>query len=324
LEIDPGHLRLRDWLDSNEGLADEFWRPYDEKLEDWIDRVPTSGPLVSEAGAICVLDLSVIKVWPDGSSRRYVHQYFRLLSEENKDEIAQVTTPGEIVTLRTVAPDGQSYEPVPALGRRQFVLPGVRPGAFSDVAYVIEAAHNGTGRFESPSFFFQDYTFRQSFLLSRYVILLPEGIEGDIIERNLRPAEAESGRAKVESRVVELEDGYRALSWEAREVPRLRREGFMPANDDYLATVSIVAPSAWQDVERDLRRSIDGLDTRATPELERLVAERTAGIEKPIDKAHALHRLVSELVPDAGGSTSAIATYHEKSGDRLVLLKALL
>ena len=67
----------------------------------------------------------------------------RLLTEEAKDDLAEVRTPGEIVLLRTVLPDGSVLEPVAAMGKQSFVMPGVEPGVFTEYAFVMEHAQAG-------------------------------------------------------------------------------------------------------------------------------------------------------------------------------------
>ena len=81
--------------------------------------------MVEKAQALSLLDIGVVKVYRDGSSREYIHQAFKLLSEEAKDQIAKVRTAGEILKLRTITAEGESLEPVAALSGGNYVMPGM-------------------------------------------------------------------------------------------------------------------------------------------------------------------------------------------------------
>ncbi|MCZ6794748.1 MAG: tetratricopeptide repeat protein [Planctomycetota bacterium] len=323
LRLAPGDLDLRRYLSHVEQRDDEFWKPHDEALEDWIGRVPEHGPLVEKAKVICILDISVIKVYDDGSSREYVHQAFRLLTEDGKEQLAEVVLPGRIVALRTVQPDGEVLEPVNALGRNRFVMPGLVPGAVTQFAYVT-ARESAAGRpFETGGFFFQDFRYRQSFLLSRYVLILPPGFDGGLVERHLRSASPEADLVHVEKTEQELPDGGRLIVYEARNSVRLEAERGMPASSEYVPNVRVLARSTLRDVAEQ-RRSRVRFGAELTPEIRRAAAAITEGTEDPLGKARAIYAHVSDLVADGTGTGSAVRVLLEKSGDRTVLFKTLL
>jgi len=329
LEIAPGDVGIRDALHAREHPEsfgrdlDAFWTPWDESLDDWIARVPADGPLVEKAAALSVLDITVVEVLVDGSTREYTHQAFRLLSEEAKESLAKVETPGEVVRLRTLTTDGRSLEPVAALGRSSYVLPGLEPGVFTEYAYRVDRAGAAGAPFRHGSFFFQDYRFQQSFLLSRIVFLLPPDIPSDIVETALPRGADPAGRARVERTERELPDGRLVVMYEARNVPRLEPERAMPPYAEYLPSVEVTPRRSWAEVETRLRQSVDSATLR-TPEITSLARELTAGIERPLEKARALHDHVHELIADESGARDAVRVLLEKSGDRTTLFKALL
>jgi tetratricopeptide (TPR) repeat protein len=341
LALDPGDIELKRYLTYRNSPAaggaakvDAFWAPYDAKLEEWTAAIPEKGPLVEKAASILVLDIMVLRVEVDGSHSEYTHQAYKLLSEESKEELATVQTPGEVVTLRTLTPEGESLEPVPGQGKRSYVMPGLAPGAIVEFAYRSQVRRPGRG-FRVPHFFFQDRGFRQSMLLSRYVILLPRGFEPGFIETGLgsptilpgspAPGGGKSGGpelARVEKTVRELEDGTTAVIYEARNVPRLEREGMIPATEDLLPNVALVEKQSWADVAGILRSRVSGT-TRPTPELAEAAAKATAGIDDPLGRAQAIYRHVNDLVAKGGGGGQAVQVLLEKAGDRTVLFKAL-
>ena len=331
LVLEPGQLDLRRFLAVRRGTKDRFWEPYDERLEDWTEKVPTSGPLVEKAASIAILDIGVLRLEKDGSSTSYVHQAFKLLTEESKEALARVQTPGEIVTLRTVTPDGDVLEPVPATGKTQYVMPGLSPGAVIEFAYRSDSAERRGQPHREERFFFQDPGFGQSFLLSRYVVLIEPGAEIEFDETRLDPtpsgglgrAEGEPAFARVEKTERRLEDGTRVVTYEARHAPRLESEPLQPATEEYVPNVRVVDATDWNGVTSTLRRINRG-KTRPTAELRAVAAEVAGGIDSPVEKARALYRHVNELVPSGRGSSRATRVLLEKAGDRTALFKALL
>ncbi len=337
-ELDPGEPRLRRTLARLEpgatgrappgaALGDEFWLPYDEKLEDWFLQVPSAGPLVEKAASITVLDITVVRVEVDGSRSEYVHQASKLLSEESKEELSNVQTPGELVTLRTVSPSGESLEPVPGQGEHSWVMPGMQRGAFVEYAFRDEDSGHHSNNLSLGSFFFQDLRFRQSFLLSRYVLLLPKGMDLGVLETKLLPESREPGLgvefARVQKTVRELPDGSTAIHYEARNVPKLEREQFMPASDEYLPNVAARQKETWDEVANKLRERFRGA-TLPTRELETAARDATKGIADSLDRAKALYVFVQKTIPTEGNARQAATVLLEKAGNRNLLLKALL
>jgi hypothetical protein len=306
------------------GGPDSFWTPYDEKLEDWILQVPEEGPLVDKAASIVVLDVLVLRVEPDGSYCEYVHQAFKLLTEESKEALAKVNTPGELLLLRTLTAAGETLEPVAAQGRGSYVMPGVEKGAFTEFAYRNDHRQRGRPLSNGP-FFFQDSSFRQSFLLSRYVVILPAGFDVGFLESNLEGAARKGGVdfARVEKTVRDLDDGSKVVLYEARRVPRLEPERWIPSPEEYIPNVELRQKQEWDDIAGAKRARYAGR-TLPTPELEELARQVTAGIDDPMARARALYEHVNEIIPSRGSARNAVAVLLEKAGNRNVLFKALL
>lgn len=333
LELDPGNLSLKRYLSfrqqsppakPQEAGPDSFWTPYDEELEDWLLQVPEEGPFVDKAASIIVLDLLVLRLEPDGSYCEYVHQAFKLLTEESKEDLAKVNIPGEVLLLRTLTPRGETLEPVAAEGRGSYVMPGLERGAFIEFAYRNDHRRRGD-LFSNGPFFFQDLNFRQSFLLSRYAVILPEGFDVGFLENNLEGPARRGGVdfAHVEKTVRELDDGSTVVLYEARRVPRLEQERSMPTTTEYIPNIELRKKQSWTDIA-SRKRAIYAGRTLPTPELEEVARQATRGIDDPIARARALYDHVNEIIPSRGSARSAVGVLLEKSGDRNVLFKALL
>lgn len=308
---------------------DAFWTPYDESLEDWLGHVPLEGPFVARAAALLVLDIAVVRVEPDGSYSEYTHQAHKLLSEESKEELANVNVGEEIITLRTLTADGETLEPVAAQGKSSYVMPGLAAGAFIEVAYRNDREGAGGRPFRGSHFYFQDMRFQSPFLLTRYVVILPEGMEPGFLEMGI-PADGDAAArpegvpfAEVKKTVRELDDGGTVVVYEARNVPRIEPEPLMPAGEEYIPNVQVLEEVTWEDVAAWLRQRYAGA-TRLTPELEAAAVEATRDIEEPLAKVRAVYDYVNELVTNDSGSSSAVQVLLEKAGNRNILFKALL
>ncbi len=332
LSREPGDITLARFLARTAPVSsmDEFWTPYDESLDAVRAKIPDAAKFAGSS-SVSVLDIAVLKFYPDGSSSEYVHQAEQLLSEEAKDELASVQVGGEVQILRTVAKDGRILEPVPATGKRQFTMPAVEPGAIVDWAYRADRPRQRDWMVRGSNFFFQDFNFRKPFLLSRYVVILPPGLAVDVVERALdgdspRADGAGAGRAKVTRKEVPIDGGGRTVIYEATDAGRLEREAGMPHREDYIPNVEILEKRTWDDVASHLE---DGLlrSTRVTPEIERAAREALASLPtgaSNAEKARALYRHVNELVADSTGEREAAKVLVTHAGDRTILYKALL
>lgn len=325
LELEPGRLQLADYLRTRRGQSeDRFWEEHDERLEAWLDRIPPAEQY-PRADSLAVLDIAVLRLYPDGSSREYTHQAFRLLSEASRESLANMRTRGEILALRTLTPDGRSLEPVNALGQGAYVMPGLEVGATIEVAYATRNRGTRSWRVQNGPFYFQDFTFKQPFLLSRYVVILPRGLDIEVVERNLRERDPELF-ARVERREEQREDGTRVLVYETRSAPRLEPEIRMPDRDELIPSVRLVERRNWLEVAEYLESSLLGI-TRPTPRLESFLdsvrADLPAG-STPADLVRALHARINDLVKSQQGPRAADGILLERSGNRTVLFKALI
>lgn len=321
----PGELEMARYLERLDGDeatdTDRFWVPYDEILtaEDLTD-IP-SGDAYPEADSLAVLDIAVLEIRPDGTTSEYIHQAMKVLSEASEENLARVRTVGEVIELRTLRPDGTELEPVPALGQDSFVMPGLEPGAVIEYAYRHDSDTFDGWMFRAGPFYFQDFNFRQPFLLTRYVLLVPPDFDVDVIERGFV---SRKNFADVQRSESELPNGGRAIVYEAQSAPRMRPEVNMPHRDDYIPNVHLMQTRGWNDVAgwfTDVTRGA----ARLTPALEEFArsALKDAGGNE-LDQARALYELLQELVKTDQGPRDANGILLERAGNRTVLYKALL
>lgn len=334
LALEPGDLRLRRYLESTraEGTGgplpsgEPFWARYDERLEDHIPTIPQEGPIIEKAASLLVLDISVIRFEIDGSYSEFVHQAYKLLSEESKEDLARAPGGDEVFELRTISPTGEILEPVPAEGRRSFVMPGLVPGAFVEYAYRNDFSEVRGRLSDVRRFYFQDPSFKSPFLISRYVVIVPEGLDLAIVENRIPPEPGEKTRVpigRVKKTVERLPSGETVLFYEARDSHRLEPEPMMPEPDEYLPNVEIFSKRTWSDIADELSDRQRG-GTRISPELEDKAREIAGGIEDPLERAKAIYRFVNGLVANESGPREAVGVLLERAGDRNLLFKSLL
>ena len=323
LALAPGDLKLRKFIENRKAKQEPFWKPYDELIEDWLPKIPTEGAMVEKAQALSILDIGVVKVYRDGSSQEYIHQAFKLLSEEAKDQIAKVRTAGEILKLRTITAEGESLEPVAALSGGNYIMPGMLPGAHTEFAYLVDNANARGKSYRHGPFFFQDFNYRQSFLISRLVYILPPGIDSDIVSMALDQANDSNGIARVMKSDETLDNGTRVVTFESRNAGRIQSERAMPHYTGYVPSTRITPRTSWKDIERNLA-TYTRQTTILTPELRATAAQVTRGLNDPLEKARALYDHINQVVTKDDGSSIAIRVLLEKSGNRTFLFKALL
>lgn len=324
LQLSPGDLASERNLRRLQGSAwDRFWTPFDEKLEDWLPRIPEKSAL-EEADSVAVLDLVVVQVYADGSTSEYTHQAFKLLSEASKESLARARVAGEIQLLRTVTASGKTLEPVAATGKESFVMPGLEPGALVEYAYLAEQPEFKGWQLQNGPFYFQDPQFRQPFLLSRYVLIQPADFPLAIVERAMaEKASAGERAARIVRTEKSLAAGRRAVIYEARGAPRLKPENRMPPREDLIPNIQALESRGWPDTAAWLEDQVLKR-TRLTPELRRFAGEAAAGLSSPLEKARALFDKVNGLVKSDKGPEEAAGILLERAGSRAVLLKALL
>lgn len=268
---------------------------------------------------VLVLDRSVARVYENGGQRQIVHIMAHLLSKEALDEYGELQIPegAELLTLRTIKPDGRALEPEVVPGKDGVSLRDLAIDDVVEYEYVLERGPAGAvpGYVDVSTFRFQsqDVPYHRSELL----VVHPESVALRFDSRNDPPADQPST----------VEVGGRTLSvhhFRADEVPRL---GVEPGARPWLEEL----PSVHVYTDLDLPLYLDGLaaqirDTqRRNPALRSLVRRLVRGRATPRERLEALWSWVVENVEDAGDlAVPATATLAARTGSRLMLLRAML
>lgn len=278
-----------------------------------------AGGTYEGVGEVLVLDRSVARVYDNGGQRQIVHIMAHLLSKEALDEYGELQIPegADVLTLRTIKPDGRTLEPEVVPGKEGVSLRDLAIGDVVEYEYVIERGPAGVvpGYVDVSTFRFQsqDVPYHRSEL---YVVH-PPAIELRIDARRGPPTDHIS-TVEVDGRTLTVHH------FRADEVPRL---GVEPGARPWLEEL----PSVHVYSALDLPLYLDGLaaqirDTqRSNPALRALVRRLVRERPTERDQLEALWTWVVENVEDAGDlSAPATATLAARTGSRLMLLRAML
>src|SRR5262249_54266877 len=176
LAIDGGDLTLRRAL--------ERARTGKEPLADYtIDTKTALAAYEGQRGAedaagAYVLDMAAIRVYPDGSMLDRIHIIQKILDQAGISELAEVSIPAgaQILTLRTLKPDGSSLEPESIEGKDTVSMPGVQVGDYVEYEFLEAHSPRGPGEpgFTAANFYFQIARMPNNW--STYAVIAPKGM----------------------------------------------------------------------------------------------------------------------------------------------------
>ncbi len=264
---------------------------------------------------VLVFDRTVARAFPDGTVRVLIHEVVHLTSKEALDRYGEVTPPegAELLTLRSIKPDGSTREPESIAGKDGLSLRGLEVGDGVEYEYVVTVPPRPRlgGFMDVASFRFQSPQI--PYVYSELVVLSPPDLPLRVERRKDPPPRRESQSG-----------GLRVWTWTARDVPRLGVEPNGRAQVDEVPSVRVFT-------DLNLADYLDGVvagmaqSRRTNPELRRLARRLTRRAEDDAARLRALWRWVLAHVEQAGSlASSPTATLAARRGNRLVLLRAML
>lgn len=264
------------------------------------------------AASTLLLDQMIVEFHDDGSSVEETHQVRRindLSGVEKFQEANDAARADEVVTLHTIAVDGQRYVPHRVAG--EFSMPRLAPGVF--VEEIIRRFKNEPGAepWRGPEFHFQSVD--EPYVVSELVVILPTGATGSFRVRNFE--------GSPERR--DLADGKTAHVYTKRDVARLTPERLAPPIDEI---VPLVTYGEDRTPGASARRAYDYLlyRTRGSTLVDAKARELTAGLATDGDKARAIHAFVHDTIPTSGGPSDPTTVLLRRQGPRFWLEVALL
>lgn len=304
-------------LSRMEGTEFDFGAGWEPDVQELMAGLPSTEELKAkypQAVAITVLDHSVERIAPDGSTVTYVNMLYKALDEKGVQKYSDVPNSGEVLEIAAYLPDGTKMLPT-GLGGQNFNMEGLVPGSFIHHRSVWFGGPARDGTFDGSKFYFQDHELRGNpnpVLLSRWVVISPKDMKLDPVARKF-----------PEGPKTEEFEGDVATIWEKRDMPRIEYEAHMPDVDEVVPTVDYGKAPTFEDANWDYLGTRGG--TWPTPVLDDVVARVVKDGMSDRAKLEALYAFVNkEITGDSGSTSNPSATVIEKAGNRSALFEALV
>ncbi len=267
------------------------------------------------ASDVLVLDRDVVWIHDDLSQRHLIHQIVSLHSKESLDKFGEMDVPegAELLTLRTIKPDGRVVEPEVISGKSGVSLRDLEIGDFVELEYIISRAPSSLlpGHIDLGGFRFQSTS--TPFHRSELVVNMPASLPYRVDARNDPPAADETA----------LGD-RKELLFLAQEMMRRTPEPDARSLSDEMPTVRVFTDLdllQWRRItEANLR-----LTLRRNEELRRLVRSLVADTTDKEAITRVIWAWVSENIERGGSMTGTITqTLAERSGNLMMLMMGML
>jgi cellulose synthase operon protein C len=266
---------------------------------------------------LLLLDYTVVRLFPDGSSVELTHNIFRVQSEEAVDEAGEFSVPegARLLTLHTIKADGRRLEPDPISGKSSWSLPGLAVGDYVEFETVkAETPSLGfPGGYLGNRFYFK--SFEVPFHRSELVVLTPKDLKLVLDPRGPAPTVEEGEHA-----------GMRLLRWAVDKSRAMPMEPGAVSNHEYLPSINLgfdASYARYVESLRDLLSDKDAFD----PEAQAFVTDllKAAGSSTPEAKLATLHAWVtSQIEPTEDVFGSAPAMLAARTGSRERVLRYML
>ncbi|MCA8937437.1 MAG: tetratricopeptide repeat protein [Planctomycetes bacterium] len=314
VKLSPGHHAARRQLQRIRGESEDFWSEYSVAWEELIEHDLTREQFPRADSAV-ILDEQIQYMYPDGSSISYVRQVRKILTQEGVDARGKERVSGELVIARTIQADGTVLEPITQSGGL-IEFPGVKIGAYLDVAYLVRAGGGPLQTLDGDTFYFVDQKLDEPFAISRWVLVAPKTAPISPIYHNMRPDD-EGVTITTES------TGERVVyTWDVRNPQLPEREAFMPSPVELVPWIECVNPRDW----RDRARKVADEGLRGVMDTS-LIRERalslTEGLEADEDRARAIYDWVNATFTTEGDAWNAHQALKSGAGDRQELFISL-
>lgn len=262
LRIKPNSPRVKDYLSLLNVHPDDqqrFFAPYEIQFKDLSMPDPRTFP---NDNVVNVLNQTVVRVNPNGSSSRMIHYVAKVLRPAGVQELAfhniyydperQVV---DILKASVITPEGRELARADVQDRSTSAMAGVQtriydehhlkqvrfkelePGATIELQYTIrDSGLNIYGDYFSDTFNLSD---DNPTIRSQYVLDVPVdlSIQTQVLNTKLEP---KPGATQDPQR--------KTLVWELNNTPGIVRERNMPPAVDKLAQLQVTTMKSWQDV----------------------------------------------------------------------------
>jgi hypothetical protein len=239
LRENPSDFDLRRRAEALSGKPREaWWKPYDVAVQA-IDTSNFTLEKFPRATYAWIVDFGALKINPDLSSESYTHIAQKVLNQEGINQLSEALVRAQgrdIIMLRTLTPDGSSFEPDNVFEfnfARAASHYKVGPGAILEHAYV----ERQPAAKDDPYFHvaFNFYELDAPRAVSRWVVLIPDALKDKLQVRKIRPE-------LVDEKILPGPTGYTAYQWTNKGAEGIKVEPFMP-KDEVVPMVEISSAS---------------------------------------------------------------------------------
>jgi tetratricopeptide (TPR) repeat protein len=304
LELAPQDRDLEKHIESLQPKREAFYHPWRVSPHTLLQApAPGAGSAQPDAGAIRLLDLTVVRLQKNATTSRYRQQLIRINNPRGAElnrtfhiEYAPARQQVRILQSRVFHPDGGTdagvlvrdyslsepwYNLYYDVHDREITFPKLSPGDLVELSYLIE----DTGGRNMLGDYFGDLSLLQySQPTSRavYVLLAPAA-------QTLFFNRPESARYQKTLR----EDGTVVHLWEARDLEAVEPEPDMPGITETNSFLHISTFESFSELGRWYAgQTSDQLVPG--PEVKELARELTRGLTQPLQKIRAIHRFVTD------------------------------
>jgi hypothetical protein len=266
---------------------------------------------------VLVLDYMAARVFDDGSSLELVHTVQKAQSDEAVNELGEVQVPegAEVLTLRSIKPDGRTLEADSISGKEAISLPSLAQGDYVEFEYLrANAPADGfPGGYLGERFYFK--SFEVPFHHSEMVMLLPKDLAYSVDPRGPAPQLKES-----------MDGNLRVLDFAVDESVPLVEEPNSVSSREFIPSVRIGAQASFPAMVDSLRDAL--IDRDLYDPYYAMLARQIVGDAKPEDLRLRAERLYSWVLANIENNnevfSQSASMLRAKSGNRARVLNYLL
>jgi tetratricopeptide (TPR) repeat protein len=270
-----------------------------------------------EAPQVLVLDYMAAEVMPDGSTIELVHTIQRAQSDEAVNELAEVSVPegAQVLTLRTIKPDGRRLEADAIAGKDTISLPSMALGDYVEMEMLLhrDPPDAFPGGYAGERFFFQSYEI--PFDHSEMVLVMPAAMSYVVDPRGAAPAVQET-----------LAGDKRVVRFLVQASPALQPEPMSVTPREFLPSVRVASAASWPAFVESVREALIDRDLY-DPEIAAEVEQVVEGIAENDYRARAKRLyewVLAEVENDEDLLSQAATMLRSRSGNRARVLHYVL
>jgi len=196
---------------------------------------------------VLVLDYMAGRVFDDGSSLELVHTVQKAQSDEAVNELGEVQVPdgAEVLTLRSIKPDGRTLEADSISGKDSISLPSLARGDYVEFEYLRAnaPAEGFPGGYLGDRFYFK--SFEVPFHHSQIVMILPKSMPYAVDPRGPAPQVKES-----------LSNDLRVLDFAVDESVPLVEEPNSVASREFIPSIRVGSNATFSAMVDSLRDAL--------------------------------------------------------------------